>query len=144
MIGTMHKVFAGAALSFTMLAGAAQVQAGDNYRSQPAAHCRDNYRCETPVVPCRETYRCEKPVVPCRETYRCETPVVPCRETYRCEPPVRVKVCHYRWEECKEIQRVPYTRVVTRHDKCGHCCEEKETCYRNVTVVVKKRVPYYE
>ena len=116
MFRSMHKVFAGAALTFTLLGGAAQVQANDNYRHEPAK---------------------------CRETTRCEPPVR-CRETYRCEPPVQVRVCHYRWVECEEIQRVPYTHCVTKHDKCGHCYEATETCYRTVKVIVRKRVAYYD
>ena len=103
MFRSMHKVFAGAALTFTLLGGAAQVQANDNYR------------CEPPVR---------------------------CREIHRCEPPVRV--CHYRWVECEEFRRVPYTHCVTRHDECGRCYEATETCFRTVKVIVRKRVPYYE
>ena len=104
MFRSMTKVFAGAALTFTVLGGAAQVKANDYNR-------------------------CERPV---------------CREVRHCEPPCHVRVCHYRWVECHEIQRVPYTHTFTKHDCCGRCYEVSETCYRNVSVCVRKRVAYYD
>jgi hypothetical protein len=48
------------------------------------------------------------------------------------------KVVCYEPVVCYETRTVPYTRCVTEYDECGRAYTVQKTCYRSVTVAVKK------
>jgi hypothetical protein len=104
--------------------------------TQAQACCRPVYvnYCHTPCqtycpAPCY-TY-CPTPVV-----HYCPKPVcVVCQPTY-----VYKTVCYTKCITAYETHCEPYTKVFTTQDNCGCCHTCTKTCYREVTVPVKRLV----